>query len=87
MQIAQLRQVFEHDFGFKFEEVQLRTSNAKKPQQDLNAAIANHVRKYDSPNSLLIIYYTGRGVLRRNRVLAIGLSAYVVFEHLVSSLY
>jgi len=90
MQIAQLRQVFEHDFGFEFEEVRLRTSTitTKKPQIDLHTAIGSHVRKYGSSNNLLIIYYTGHGLLRgsgNNRVLE--LLAYVIFEHLVSSLY
>ena len=88
MQIAELKELFECDFGFAFEEVQLRTSIAKKPQHDLNIAIATHIQKYDSPNSLLIIYYTGHGRLcgqGNNKVLE--LSAYVIFEYLVSSLY
>ena len=88
MQIAELKELFECDFGFEFEEVRLQTSTAKKPQLDINAAIANHVRKYDSPNNLLIIYYTGHGFLRgQGKNMMIELSAYVIFEYLVSSLY
>jgi hypothetical protein len=75
VQVAELKQLLERDFGYKFEEVRLRSSTAKKTQHDLNAAIANHCQKYDSPNSLLITYYTGHGLFRssgNNRVLELS---------------
>ncbi|KAF3037639.1 hypothetical protein E8E12_005056 [Didymella heteroderae] len=59
-EIAQLKTVFGR-FGFKnSSEVQL---NANMPQHTLNAAIANHIAENDGPNKLIIIYYTGHGIL------------------------
>lgn len=33
------------------------------PQHTLNAAIANHIAGNDGENKLIIIYYTGHGIL------------------------
>lgn len=60
-QIADLRCLLEDGFGFEFREKRLKTS--KKPQNALNAAITQHVDEFDDPHGLLIIYYTGHGVL------------------------
>lgn len=54
--------MFKQRFGFTIaSEVQLNTS--KKPQGALNHAITELVANHDGPNKLLIVYYTGHGML------------------------
>ncbi|KAF2877430.1 hypothetical protein BDV95DRAFT_146937 [Massariosphaeria phaeospora] len=60
-EIGKLRKLFHDRFHYEFEETKLDTS--KKPQNTLNAAIAQHVASHDGPNNLLIVYYTGHGRL------------------------
>lgn len=64
-EIGDLKEVFEHQFHYECEIVELH--NQKSPQHQLNHAIANHLLKYDGPNSLLIIYYTGHGFWREDK--------------------
>ncbi|KAF1361107.1 hypothetical protein EJ07DRAFT_76492, partial [Lizonia empirigonia] len=63
-EIADLRCLLQDGFGFEFREKRLKTSTSKKPQNALNAAIAQHVDEFDDPHGLLIIYYTGHGAHR-----------------------
>ena len=61
-QIARLKQLLGERFNFDVSsEVRLHAN--KKPQHILNKAITDHIANFDGPNNLLIIYYTGHGVL------------------------
>jgi hypothetical protein len=60
-QIERLKNVFEGRMNYACSEVDLHTEY--KPQHILNEAIATHIRNNNDPNNLLIIYYTGHGVI------------------------
>jgi hypothetical protein len=60
-QIKRLKKVFEGRMNYACSEVDLHTEH--KPQHILNEAIATHIRNNNDPNNLLIIYYTGHGVI------------------------
>jgi alanine racemase len=65
-QIRDLKKVFNR-FGFsKSTEVKLHTKNDETPQHTLNAAIMSHIQHNDGPNKLMIIYYTGHGILDKD---------------------
>jgi hypothetical protein len=48
--------------GYTYNEVRLETTG-KKPQHMLNSAIHKHIEDNDGPNNLLIVFYTGHGLL------------------------
>ncbi|KAF2162262.1 hypothetical protein M409DRAFT_27265 [Zasmidium cellare ATCC 36951] len=52
--------------GFHYEIRSLVLDNSKRPQVLLDAAIAQSVADYDGPyrSHLLVVYYTGHGLLR-----------------------
>ncbi|KAF2260730.1 hypothetical protein CC78DRAFT_584513 [Lojkania enalia] len=60
-EIRKLTNLFRGRFNYICEQVKLETS--KNPQNELNFAISQHIRNYDGPNNLLIVYYTGHGRL------------------------
>ncbi|KAF2847098.1 hypothetical protein T440DRAFT_557795 [Plenodomus tracheiphilus IPT5] len=60
-EIVQLRELFETRLGYKYKETRLGKKGS--PQLALNAAISSHISKNSGPNKLLIIMYTGHGIL------------------------
>ncbi|KAF2444099.1 hypothetical protein P171DRAFT_361137 [Karstenula rhodostoma CBS 690.94] len=57
---AKLESVFRERYNFHTEMVQLNVDT--KPQLQMTRHLSTFVEQYDSPDSLLIIYYSGHGV-------------------------
>ncbi|KAF2125114.1 hypothetical protein P153DRAFT_434790 [Dothidotthia symphoricarpi CBS 119687] len=62
-EIRRLRRVLQDDFRFEVSP-EVRLGTTKNPQNTLNSAIASHMDKHDGQNNLLVVYYTGHGLLR-----------------------
>ncbi|KAJ4384756.1 hypothetical protein N0V86_000358 [Didymella sp. IMI 355093] len=61
-QAQELDTLFRDRFHYHTETIELNLST--KPQLQLNSRVSNFTEKYDGPNNLLIVYYTGHGVFR-----------------------
>jgi hypothetical protein len=61
-QARELDTLFRDRFHYHTETIELNLST--KPQLQLNSRVSNFTEKYDGPNNLLIVYYTGHGVFR-----------------------
>ncbi|KAF2756298.1 hypothetical protein EJ05DRAFT_96618 [Pseudovirgaria hyperparasitica] len=59
-EVERLSAVFRDDFNYSVEKVEL-DNRFRKPQHQLNSAIAKFVEKHNDPRNLLIVYYTGHG--------------------------
>lgn len=59
-QARELEALFKNRFRFETMTVQLNV--ASKPQHQINKHLSEFIEKYDGPNHLLIVYYTGHGV-------------------------
>ncbi|PSN69311.1 hypothetical protein BS50DRAFT_572468 [Corynespora cassiicola Philippines] len=60
-ELRKLEDLFRDRFHYDYKEVKMGTST--KPQHVLNTAIQKHICDYDGPHNLLIIYYTGHGMM------------------------
>ncbi|KAF1939946.1 hypothetical protein EJ02DRAFT_407390 [Clathrospora elynae] len=60
-----LKDLFSGRLGYSYKEVKLGTQ--KNPQNTLRTAISNHIDEHDGPNNLLIVFYTGHGLVQLTR--------------------
>ncbi|KAJ4299206.1 hypothetical protein N0V90_004450 [Kalmusia sp. IMI 367209] len=63
-EVEELEGVFRERFNFRTQIVELDGSS--KPQYQLNRSLSTFVEEYDGPNNLLIVYYSGHGILRED---------------------
>ncbi len=71
LQIKDLNRVFAR-FGF-LNSTELRLNpRIRKPQFALNSAISEHIGTHDGQNKLMIIYYTGHGILDADKRLLLA---------------
>ncbi|KAL9094997.1 MAG: hypothetical protein Q9165_002599 [Trypethelium subeluteriae] len=59
-QVDELRNVFEEQFHFTTE--LLKLDDKSKAQHQLKSALSAFLGRYDNPNNLVIVFYTGHGV-------------------------
>lgn len=70
-QITDLNRVFSR-FGFA-ESTEVRLNpKVRKPQLVLNKAISEHIEAHDGKHKLMIIYYTGHGILDKEGKLVLA---------------
>lgn len=70
-QIKDLNRVFNR-FGFASSTEVRLNPKVRKPQHALNKAISEHIEAHDGKNKLMIIYYTGHGILDSDRKLLLA---------------
>lgn len=64
-EIKDLAFTFENAYGFQVEEYLIPS---KEPDDAFDEKLKNFVRRYESPRSLLIVYYGGHGMLNISRL-------------------
>ncbi|KAF2658096.1 hypothetical protein K491DRAFT_676707 [Lophiostoma macrostomum CBS 122681] len=60
----ELDAIFRNTFHYACQTVELNVKS--KPQHQMNSHISAFVNRYDGPNNLMIVYYTGHGVFRED---------------------
>lgn len=54
-----LSQVFRDEYHFHVDSCKI--PKGQRAQKHINAGVSNFVMKYDSPDTLLVVYYAGHG--------------------------
>lgn len=62
----ELESLFKNRFHYETNIVELDIAGATQPNTQLSEHLSSFIRIHDGPNNLLIIYYSGFGVLRRD---------------------
>lgn len=60
-EVDKLKAVFEEDFGYSATIAKLDANREGRLQIDVNAKVAKFAKRYDGPQTLLIVYYAGHG--------------------------
>ncbi|KAK5725160.1 hypothetical protein LTR17_013196 [Elasticomyces elasticus] len=76
-EVTPLANILGQSFGFTVEVVEL-DNKLREPQLQLDEAVDDFVRRHDghTDSHLLIVYYTGHGVVQRNQPQALIISGY-----------
>lgn len=60
-EVSKLKRTFEECFNYRAQIEHLDASAKQTAQVQVNSIVANFVKTFDGPNTLLIVYYAGHG--------------------------